>query len=268
MSNGAVRSEKSFDLTPEIELAATKAAHRHDVSPAVVPEDQLLGFLINNRNNSVEAVDVYFDDGRVHALQLSDLFKSLQLKNDANVLEFAAGFGRISRHLIKVCSNINLVACDIHIDACEFLNEKIGVRSIKSNTMPEELDLINNYDMIFAISFFSHLPEKNFGRWLAALYGGLAPGGYLMFTTHGETAVANNPDFWNEMPEGSVKGHRFWPYSDQLDLDQAEYGTSLALPEFVMAMLRQYVPTAKLLRLSKGKWFQIQDEWLIQKPLP
>ena len=262
---GGVKSEKAFELSDELVTAAKKAAALYGVSSAVCEEDQLLGFLVNNRSDSVEAVEVYINDGDAHARQISGLIDFLRLPESAKVLEFASGFGRITRHLVELHSKIDLVACDIHEDACVFLEEELGITAVASSSEPEHLNVGNGFDLIFAVSFFSHLPEKNFGRWLKALYDCLAPGGHLMFTTHGESAVSLNPEFWNSMPEGPSRGHRFLPHSDQLDLDQSNYGTSLALPVFVMKMMREFIPGAQMIRSLKGQWFQIQDEWIIQK---
>ncbi len=59
-----------------------------------------------------------------------------------------------------------------------------GVESYLSSPVPEQLTLPSQ-DVIFAHSFFSHMPETTWARWLKALANALAPRGVLIFTTPG-----------------------------------------------------------------------------------
>jgi len=68
-----------------------------------------------------------------------------------------------------------------------------------SRHVPEDLALGRTFDVVFALSFFSHVPEATFGRWLRALFAGVSEGGILIFTTHG---LASQPNLGNpEIPE-------------------------------------------------------------------
>ena len=65
-----------------------------------------------------------------------------------------------------------------------FTKDVLGVESYLSSPVPEQLTLPPR-DVIFAHSFFSHMPETTWARWLKALANALAPRGVLIFTTHG-----------------------------------------------------------------------------------
>jgi hypothetical protein len=103
------------------------------------------------------------------------------------LLEFASGFGRVSRHL-KKNSQFDLTACDIHPAAVEFLSREFGIKAISSTHSPDNFSVSETFDITFALSFFTHLPRETFGPWLRALFGTLASPGYLIFTTDGVAA--------------------------------------------------------------------------------
>ena len=67
-----------------------------------------------------------------------------------------------------------LTSCDIHSEAIDFLDRQIGVKTLQSVHLPEQFATIEKYDVVFVLSFFSHMPRSSFGRWLRALYGSLS----------------------------------------------------------------------------------------------
>jgi SAM-dependent methyltransferase len=248
-----------------IALATARAA-AFGVSPALSECDQLLGYLINQAKMSPSAaVQAYIDGGHHDAAKVTRLMERLGLANSsAKVLEFAAGFGRVTRHLKTLSPKTNLVASDIHLEARDFTQNEIGVVAKPSDLDPQKLDIGTGYSLIFVLSLFSHLPHKSFAGFLKGLYEILAPGGYLMFTTHGQSAIDASPAhfgaFKYEQPGYAYRGD-----SDQPDIESSEYGTTLALPEYVVKMIAT-LPSAKIVSFASGEWFGIQDEWVIQKP--
>jgi SAM-dependent methyltransferase len=263
-----IPSEKAFDLTMEIIAAAAEEASLYGVSPKLSEKDQLLGYMVKHAGPSPDqCARIYIRDGNAHALQIVELIAALELK-PSKVLEFAAGFGRVTRHLRKLMpKGMQLVSSDIHEDGCEFLRNEIGVEVMVSNIDPSCINIGNHYDLIFVVSLFSHLPADSFAKWLLALYNILSPSGHLIFTTHGHSARAQAPEFWDALlSTGTEPGYGYRSTSDQLDIDTSEYGTTIAMPRFVTKVLAEAVPDAKLVRFAGGVWFGIQDEWVIQRP--
>jgi SAM-dependent methyltransferase len=125
---------------------------------------------------------------------------------------------------------------------------------------PEDLRFAEQYDVVFALSFFSHMPETSFGRWLAALYRNVKAGGLFIFTTHGLASAVNlgNP----EIPESGIW---FKPDSEQHDIEGAEYGSTISTPEFVIRELYRNTE-APLAEHKPGYWWQHQDLWIAAKP--
>lgn len=261
-----IQSRKSFDLTADLVDAAREAALPFDVCPTLSEVDQLLGYTVKHGSRGTKAAREYIVDGHNHAKQVLNLIDQLSLQRGrSRVLEFAAGFGRITRHLKKLAPDLHLSASDIHTDACHFLETEIGIPAFVSSLTPDGLNVGKDYDLIFVVSLFSHLPANRFGSWLKALHDCLAPGGYLMFTTHGQSARKMQPAFWDSLLDPNEPGYGYHGQSDQEDIVSSEYGTTIALPRFVTKVIHEQMPTAQLVSFQGGAWFTIQDEWILRR---
>lgn len=263
-----VRSEHALHLSDAMLAHAAKNGEVYGVDGSISEKDQLLGYFINKaRMEPIEAISAYFSGGKSDARAVSAVMAELMGPELAGrrVLEFASGFGRITRHLIKMHPEIHLTASDIHEDACIAMTTGCGVDALPSASTPDELKLPNDQDFIFVMSFFSHLPDAVFGRWLAALYNLLRPGGQMLFTTHGESLLDRDPAFFRVGFDAN-KGHGFRPESDQDDLSSENYVTAVVTDVYVRQQIAAYAPNAEVRRHRQRAWFGIQDEWVIRKP--
>ena len=194
------------------ELRPTIAQHaaRFSVSAAVDPTDHIFRYIIepSKRPGDEENVRYYFEDGANSARQLAELVKKYcgHLERKPQVMEFASGYGCVTRHL-ALNKNIDLESCDIHPAAIDFLQTEMGVLALQSSPVPETLHCPHQFDFVFALSFFSHMPISTWTRWLVRLTQCLRPGGAIAFTTHGVATLAahGNPeigrsDFTSHLP--------------------------------------------------------------------
>jgi cyclopropane fatty-acyl-phospholipid synthase-like methyltransferase len=207
-----------------------------------------------------EAVKDYFYDGSNSAKKLSNLLDDLGVKkgSETSFLEFASGYGMVTRHLIKELDPIRITCCDIHEQATHFLDSTMSVDVVLSDSLPENVKFQNSFDVVFALSFFSHMPDSSFGRWLKTLYSAVKPNGYLIFTTHGITsAKKNNCDL-------SAKEICFQPISEQKDLNMNEYGTSYVTSKYVDAQVKKYLH-ATIFSHTEASWWGHQDLYVIHK---
>jgi SAM-dependent methyltransferase len=222
------QSRKALDVTPAISAAAEQLGARFKAAPAIPESDHILAYIINHSARSATegpqgGVAQYFEKGKEDAVQVEDVIRRLGLRRDHAILEFAAGFGRVTRHL----THLNLTASDIHDQALYFLERDIGVKAIPSAISPELMPPAPlQFDFVFVLSLFSHLPDKLFGPWLSRLSEMLTPGGFLMFTTHGEAAGEKSKALLDALD--SEAGFGYLPYSDQADLGEDIYGSSIA----------------------------------------
>jgi SAM-dependent methyltransferase len=235
----------------------------HDVAPTIHPGDFMYWFCCNHPELTLEqAIRYYFWDGGRSAGKLASILAELGLPTGRPIklLEFASGYGCVTRH-IKKNPDYDIVSCDIHPQAVDFLRERIGVQAIQSVHSPEEFATTNTFDVVFALSFFSHMPRRSFGRWLQALYGSLSAPGYLVFTTHGLKsceALGITPD---EVP---ADGFWFSAHSEQSDLDATEYGSTLCTPDFVIREVNRSAG-ASIAMFKHAHWWEHQDLFVVKR---
>lgn len=253
-------------LSPtDIHSLRCQHATAHGVSHEIHHEDHINNFITVHTKflaNPAGAIEYYFSTGHESAQKLAAIKHDIMQTGKQSLLEFASGYGCVSRHLIKQNPEFDLTACDIHPEAVRFVNDTLSIPCIGSVTDPDEFDPPKRYRMVFALSFFSHMPRRTWGKWLAALYRAVEPGGVLVFTTHGfisqrkmmAHAVIDQTGFW------------FNENSEQSDLDTADYGTTITTPEFVRTEIAR-LTDAKELRFYEGFWWAHQDAWAIEKSI-
>jgi SAM-dependent methyltransferase len=215
------------ELQPIIERQAAALS----VSSAIHPSDHIFRFIVEHPQfNSDDAkVQYYFEDGAKSALQFAELLAKHghRVKRKTQVLEFASGYGCVTRHL-ALHNGIELESCDIHPAAIDFLQTKLRVYAVQSSRFPEQVRFPHQYDFAFALSFFSHMPITTWTRWLVQLTQCVRPGGTIAFTTHG---IASRK-FHND-PEIPSLGFWFRADSEQRDLPTEDYGSAIVTEEFV-----------------------------------
>jgi SAM-dependent methyltransferase len=230
----------------------------------ISPTDLLFDYLLRvpMKGDRARATGAYLSGGRDCAQRFATLCREYG-DEPKSVLEFASGYGRVARHVAELAPALSWTCCDIHPQAVAFISEKIGLRAFLSTTDPAQWAAPALYDVVFALSFFSHTPDHRFGPWLAALVRAATPGGLLIFTTHGETSIAKN-----YAPRGihidlGAAGHHWSPNSDQLDLDPIEYGTSFVTRAYVEDKIG---PCGALLDFRPGYWWGHQDLYILRTP--
>jgi hypothetical protein len=250
-------------VTEEMLCLNQVAAEKNGVESLVHPQDLIYFWCCTHPSFTLEAaINYYFWDGGRSADKLAKVIAGLDFEQDRRVklLEFASGYGCVSRHL-KKNPKLELVSCDIHPAAVEFLADRIGVRSLQSAHVPEQFSPPEKYDIVFALSFFSHMPKSTFGRWVKALYSAVQAPGYLIFTTHGVESL----QYMNLTPK-DIPADGFWfsAHSEQKDLDTEEYGVTVSTPDFVIGEIYRQIG-APIASYKYGEWWDHQDLWVIRR---
>lgn len=226
-------------LGSELLEAAAVHAPAFGVSGTIHPDDFIFWYIHDDVNltDKREAPYHYLQSGKdtaalvaqllaEHGVQLA-LAKRPRPEQQVSLLEFASGYGRVTRHFPVCVPSIEVVACDIHGEAIQFMRD-LGLQAVQSASVPERLSTGRLFNAIFAFSFFTHMPRSTWGRWLRALAKQLEPNGLLIFTAHGEISQPL-------MGVGTLEPDGFFFHSDseQKDLDGAEYGNTVTTFEFV-----------------------------------
>lgn len=230
------------------------------INPAIHENDFIFHFLdclCAAKSGRERAVKEYFTRGRYSAELIKTMVTHVQKVYEVarwewaprRVLDFASGYGCTARHMRHAFPDSLIATCDVHLDAVNFNKDVLGVESYISSPVPEQLKLPPQ-DVIVAHSFFSHMPETTWARWLKALSDALAPRGVLIFTAHGFTLDKR------DYPGMNVKGNGFGfiAQSEQVDLDRAEYGLTISYPRWVLGVLAS-IPELRLSRFHEALWW-------------
>lgn len=220
-------------LSAEDVLQGTFGVKGH-FNTIVHPSDQMLTFVASVLGNEETSRFHYFRAGA----QLMDVVQQLVewkfggMDRVEAFLDFASGFGRLTRFLVQQLPAERLWVSDIQAEAIEYQREQFGVHGFVSETDPDDLKVAEKFDCIFVASLFSHLPEKTFVPWLRKLYGMLKPDGMLVFSVHDESLL----DGGTKMPKS---GLFYREASEIAELDTRDYGTTFVTEGFVGRAVEQ-----------------------------
>lgn len=244
-----------------------KSAQRWKVASEIHPLDFTFQFLLTKPScpTTEKAIEEYFEDGFDSAQKLTNILKEICVlgdKQSLQLLEFASGYGRVTRHLKNVAPFCITTACDIHPQAVQFIREKLNTEAVLSALCPEDLHLNKEFDVVFALSFFSHMPKKTFSRWLQKLTFLVKPGGYFIFTTHGLITHQG----WPESCQFDEEGFHFNLVSEQKDISTEEYGSACTMPKYVFSQILK-IPKISIKYFQEGYWWGHQDVFCLRRLL-
>ncbi|CAM5672913.1 hypothetical protein SAVIM338S_07081 [Streptomyces avidinii] len=104
----------------------------------------------------------------------------------ARVLDLGCGCGRVLRHL-AASPRIELHAAEIQPDLLDWCRGNLQpVRYVNNRVEPPLPYEDDTFDLIYAISVFTHLPAPLHTRWLGELSRILGPDGRIVLTERGE----------------------------------------------------------------------------------
>jgi SAM-dependent methyltransferase len=227
-------------------LAAALLADR-GLGPGAVPleidpRDEMLSFLLAaNEGDLDRARFLYYLSG----LAVADSLRQLLLWHFGSwdrigrLLDFASGYGRVVRFLLRDLPPERIWVADLYEGAVAFQRERFGVHGLASAVRPEDFAGPEHFDAILVTSLFTHLPEERFVGWLRRLLERLAPGGMLLFSVHDEAVLTPG----QEMPAAGI---RFEAWSESASLAPSDYGSTWVTEGFVRGALARALPGVPL----------------------
>lgn len=196
------------------------------ISLSVHKNDLMLLIHLYKNGDFNKSLNAYYRLGHQTALLLQDVLKEHSIQNAKSFLDFGSGYGRVTRFLpFALGKDIEVFTSEVKSEAVAFNENELGFKSIHHGSQAESFPTDRQFDVIFAGSIFSHLPEKMLEEWLAKLTEVLSPNGLFLFTTHNTTldkSLDNSIDIhYTTNSEDAVLNM----VSDHLS-DTSEYGTT------------------------------------------
>ena len=251
-------------------LAAHALIEQHDLNGSfrnimgldctISASDDIFGYFAGHPSSTNPLRDYLADGWRTLAELMAVMERVGQpLVHSQHFLEFASGHGRFTRHLVKLLGADKVTVSDVVPDAVDFATRTFGVQGFLSASVPEQLAPPRQYDTVFVLSLFSHLPRSTWARWLQALYDTVTPGGILVFTTHGIKAAK-----YDSVPLDE-EGFFFAPASESNAIDPNEYGTAFTTEAFVRTRIAETVGADKLEYFAPVQFWNHQDVYVLRK---
>jgi len=185
-------------------------------------------------------------------------------------LDLPSGYGRVTRLLAAAIPASRITVADVDREAVRFCRHEFGVHGFVIGTDARALRLPRQYDVIFVGSLLTHLDEEQCLALLRNLHAGLAPGGVLVVTTHGEWCLDYLYAYGAEFAaaeaafrDGMARhGMHFAPYEGATD-----WGITLHTRGYIETAVRSLFGgnLAQLGFRARG-WDEHQDVFSFQRP--
>ncbi len=121
------------------------------------------------------------------------------------LLDFGCGCGRVTRAWAHV-DGPRIAGSDHDVAAVEWCRHNLPFARFEVNALAPPLVFGDaSFDLVYALSVFTHLTEELQLAWAGELRRVLRPGGFLLFTVHGESYRARlSPDERERFDAGGV----------------------------------------------------------------
>lgn len=210
-------------------LLRTRVPRWRELSRAIDERDDMLDFAMKLFQHDRDAAVTNYFQSALDQFALVRHIASWRTRRPRRMLDFASGYGRLTRLLVHEHLADEVTVSDILEGGMVFQAEQFGVRTILSKTDPQQFVAPERYDLIFVASLFTHLPPATFTSWLRRLAELLAPEGLLIFSVHDESLS----------PDKAVDGIAFESHSESRVLDVEEYGSTWVTEEYVRGQVSQ-----------------------------
>jgi SAM-dependent methyltransferase len=111
------------------------------------------------------------------------------LQGNESILDFGCGCGRVTRYWADFDGSV--AGSDVSRKAIDWCRENLDFASFLQNALSPGLDVEDDaFDLVYALSVFTHLTDKLQLGWRDELHRVLRPGGRLLITTHGRSYLS------------------------------------------------------------------------------
>lgn len=203
----------------------------------------------------------YYNGGRQSAIWLKEIINKYSELKNKNILDWGCGPARIIRHLPDVINNeCNFYGTDFNKKTIIWNKANLTNISFHTNKIIPPLSFEPNFfDIIYGISIFTHLSEKNHYLWFDELLRVSKKGGIILLTTAGEAfkekMTKSEVQSFNAnklVIRGNViEGHRVF--------------TTFHPPKYLKKLFNNKVDILEFTAGKKETWGINQDIWVLKK---
>lgn len=140
-------------------------------------------------------VEVFVTVGRKMFEQMVQALarNGIAASHPSRVLDFGCGFSRVLRWW-RMFPAVEVHGTDIDVAAVMWNRESLGYGTFAFNTLDPRLDYpSDHFDLVYAMTVMTHLPEHLQVVWFKELLRTVRPGGHLYFTSRGRSCRALLP---------------------------------------------------------------------------
>jgi SAM-dependent methyltransferase len=222
----------------------------------------------------------YFETGLGAARSIQSAVQQSSISEPARILDLPCGYGRVLRYFQAFWPNAELVAGELMPAAVNYCHRTFAARPLQSTEPVWEVDIGEDYDVIWSGSFLTHFDESHWQPTLEHFAKALSDKGLLVFSTVGrrvyhvllgqptsaaERALArmlpDNPltiaDTQTLVRSVADVGFGYSPYPNQPD---RSYGLAVSMPAWVASQV-EATAGLRLLHQHEGGWGS-QDLWI------
>lgn len=187
-----------------------------------------------------------------------------------SLLDMACGYGRVLRLLAQKVDPRTITACELDEEAVRFCAEEFGVRPLVSQKNLRQVAFPGRYDLIWIGSLLTNLTPDSGLELLDVTAGLLNPGGLLVFSTQGESCLAQIPFygfmfaprealFREQMAATGIAYSNYYPHTP-------DYGITLHRRDRLEAILAErFGPALRPVYFKERGWDEHQDVYGYQK---
>jgi SAM-dependent methyltransferase len=130
----------------------------------------------------------FLESGRLAAesLRASLERQGRRMEELGSLLDFGCGCGRVTRRWVEL-ERTDVHGADANERAIAWCRANLPFARFASNGLVPPLEHADaSFDLVYALSVFTHLPEDLQLAWMRELERLVRPGGFLLLTAHGE----------------------------------------------------------------------------------
>ena len=154
------------------------------------------------------SVEWFIQSGQAAADSIRELLAQhdVPIARIGSMLDFGCGCGRVVRHWANLPTEVH--GCDYNTGLVDWCRRRLPFARFETNGLAPPLPYADaSFELVYALSVFTHLPRTLQQQWMGELARVLTPNGYLIVSTHGEACLDSLTEVRAEpLPRRTARG--------------------------------------------------------------